>query len=221
MTIDELIRRFDSGERNPELLRQLSELAWQEFHDPWESGLNLAETEQPLAATGPEWTPGEEDLEEDEEAAPPFTVDTLLRHLRNNGLAFWECGQHSYTCRYEYDEASDRCCQAFYSLEGKAKDIVCVRWVSDRRVSAEHFIRAFRLCNQWNANWRWPRAFVDIPRKEARDGREVPPASGVLTLDFQLYLAKGVTQGLFDDLVAAAEAASWSFWQLAHKEFNL
>jgi hypothetical protein len=218
LTPDELIRRFDSGDRQPDLLRQLSDLAWHQFHDPWERRPGPVAEEAGIPATGPGRTPGDP-----QERLRPFTSDTLVRYLRAIDRPFWECGPDRYVAPYEYDPASDRCCQAFYSVEGRDPDILCVRWVSDRRVPAEQLSLAYLLCNQWNAQWRWPRAFVDLPTVTDADGQPgsgLPP-SGVLTLDFQLHLQQRIHQALFDSLLAPVQEATWAFWEMAHRDYNL
>ena len=35
--LEDLIRRYESGERDPDLIKQLNEAAWDGFHDPWET----------------------------------------------------------------------------------------------------------------------------------------------------------------------------------------
>jgi hypothetical protein len=214
LTPDELIRRFDAGDRQPDLLRQLSDLAWHQFHDPWECVPGPAAEVGEIPAAGPERAPGDV-----QERLRPFTSDTLVRYLRTIDRPFWECGQDRYVATYDYDPTSDRSCQAFYSIEGREPDILCVRWVSDRRVPAEHLSLAYMLCNQWNAEWRWPRAYVDVPRLAA--GADALPVSGVLTLDFQLYLNQRIHQGLFDSLLTPVQEATWSFWELAHRDYDL
>lgn len=214
MSLDELMRRFESGDRGPDLLRQLSDLAWRQFHDPWERRPASAEPEGPLPATGLERAPGDDR----QESPRPFSTGTLVRYLRGTGRPFRECGADRYVAGYDYDSASDRCCQAFLSVEGPDRDTLCARWVSDRRVPAGQLDRAYLLCNQWNAQWRWPRAYVDLPRQDAR---APDPGSGILTLDYQAYLARRIHQGLFDSLLAAVEGATWSFWEMARREFNL
>lgn len=216
MTPDELIRRFDAGDREPDLLRQLSDLAWRQFHDPWEATPALDDGE-PVPATGPGGGPGEDLLD----PPRPFSTDTLVRYLRATGRTFWESGPDRYLAPSDYDPASDRACQTFYSVEGRDKDILCIRWVSDRRVPAEQLSLAYLLCNQWNCQWRWPRAFVDVPQAAPPDGGLALPASGVLTLDFQLYLNRRVPQSLFDAVLAPVQEATWAFWEMAHRDFNL
>jgi hypothetical protein len=44
------------------------------------------------------------------------------------------------------------------------------------------------------------------------------PGSGLLVLDYQLLLDKGIHQALFDDLVHDAIATSWDFWTMAKSE---
>jgi len=217
VTPDELIRRFDSGDRGPDLLRQLSDLAWRQFHDPWECRPATARGGGPVPATGPERNPGEDRPE----PLRPFSAETLACYLRGTGRPFRECGPGRYVAPYDYDPASDRCCQAFYAVEGRDQDVLSVRWVSDRRVPAEQLSLACLLCNQWNTQWRWPRAFVDLPRAAAADNLEAPPASGVLTLDFQLYLHRRIQQGQFDTLLVPVQEATWAFWEMAHRDYSL
>ena len=45
-SLDDLIRRHASGDRNPLLLRQLDLLAWAAFHEPHEAPPRTAETEE-------------------------------------------------------------------------------------------------------------------------------------------------------------------------------
>jgi hypothetical protein len=62
---------------------------------------------------------------------------------------------------------------------------------------------------------------VDIPRVAAGVGADALPVSGVLTLDFQLYLNQRIHQALFDSLLAPVQEATWPFWEMAHRDYDL
>lgn len=117
-----------------------------------------------------------------------------------------------------YDPDSDRCLRALHSVEGKQDTIYRLRLLADRRVDAKDYGRARELCDKWNASYRWPRAFLELPTPPEGAGA---PASGLLAMDYQLDLEKGIHQALFDDLVEGATAASFDFWKMAKEEFNL
>jgi hypothetical protein len=90
--------------------------------------------------------------------------------------------------------------------------------VGDRRVDAKDYGRARELCDQWNANYRRPRAHQEIPTMADSAGVQ---ASGLLALGYQFDLEKGIHQSLFEDLVGGAVLASFSFWKMAKEEFGL
>jgi len=106
-----------------------------------------------------------------------------------------------------YDEASDRCVRVLHFVEGKRDTVYRLRVVADRRVDAGDFARAYELCNKWNASYRWPRAFLEIPVPPEGAGA---PGSGILAMDFQIQLEKGIHQALFDDMVGTAVGTTTS-----------
>jgi hypothetical protein len=98
-----------------------------------------------------------------------------------------------------------------------------MQWTGDRRVDAERFDMACRLCNQWNDSARWPRAYLEMPPQNEEEEKkdERGPASGLLAMDFQLPLSKGIHQSLFNDLVQDAISTGWGFWAMAHDQYGL
>lgn len=208
--LEDLIRRYESGERNPDLIKQLNDAAWDGFHDPWETMAPL-----PTAA--------EHESSFDPNALLPFGTDTIQRFLDDRGYQHWKSSWNSFLLLFKYSERSDRTVSAHFIVAGKNMDIFNLRIECDRRVPAERFDRAFRLCNDWNRWFRWPMALVDMPFLEKKEGelegRE--PASGNLALDFQLFFRAGVPQVLFNSMVRDAIDTSWDFWEKARNEYDL
>lgn len=176
--LEELIQRYESGDRDPDLIRQLNEAAWDGFHDPNEAAM----------------PPPEQESAVDPEALLPFGPDTIQRFLDEREYKPWKSSWDSFLIWFNYSERTDRAVNACFMVVGKQKDVFKLRIECDRRVPAERFDRAFRLCNAWNSGYRWPMALLEIPVLEKKEGdlegRE--PESGSLTLDFQLYLGVGV-----------------------------
>jgi hypothetical protein len=202
-----LIKRHEAGDRSPGLLRALNEAAWQGFHDPWEPAPQLKEnsTQEPGGAMDPE-------------TVQPFTLETIESHLKRKEINYWKSDQKICLVFMGYDQDSDRCVRAMHFVEGKHDTVYRLRVVADRRVDAKDFTRARELCDKWNGTYRWPRAFLEIPTM-AEDAST--PGSGLLVMDYQCQLAKGIHPALFDDLVGEAVATSYDFWKMAREEFNL
>ena len=205
--LDELIRRYEAGDRAPDLLKALNDAAWDGFHDPWER-------------TGPADPPAEPGADLDLETVLPFTAATIERHLLERKVRFFRDDSNGFVLFFRYDRDCDRIIKVMHAVEGRQDTVYCLRLVGDRRVDPADFTRARELCDRWNGNYRWPRAFLELPRQ--KDGEEPLPAlSGLLVLDFQLLLDKGIHQGLFNDLVNEVISTSWDFWNLAKAEYNL
>jgi len=216
--LDELIHRFEEGDRSPELIHQLNEAAWTGFHDPWES------TPQVQTEAQTEESPMEEEPF-DMEAVRPFTLETIERFLQSKEWHVWRHPNDMLMVHFRYDPDTDRESQLVFSLEGKNGTQFRMQWTGDRRVDAERFDQAYRLCNQWNDFARWPRAYLETPPREDEGEEEkkteMEPASGILAMDFQLPLGKGIHQALFNDLVQNAISTGWGFWAMAHDQYGL
>ncbi len=213
--LEDLIRRYEAGDRDPELLRQLNAAAWNGFHDPWEAPAPAARN--PVTGErvpAPAFEP---------EALAPFTFETIQRFLEPMKYRYWRQGKGYFMVTFAYTERTDRCLQASFMVQGKHLDIFKLQITCDRRVQAERFDRAFRLCNDWNQRFRWPRASLELAALERKEGQLLgpEPPSALLALDFQLFLRAGIPQALFDSLVKDAIATSWEFWELAHDEYGM
>ena len=205
--LDDLIKRYEAGERNPELIQALNDAAWTGFHDPWEQT-------PPKVKAPPEEQGGTMDME----TVQPFTLETIERHLKGKDISYWKTDREICLVFLGYDKVSDRGIRAMHFVEGRQNTVYRLRIVADRRVDAKDYPKAHELCDKWNANYRWPRAYLEIGAPDEKDGE---PDSGVLAMDYQLLLDKGIHQALFDDLVSDAIATSWAFWKMAREKFNL
>ena len=158
-------------------------------------------------------------MDEDMNAVLPFSMATIERHLADRELAYWRNSQTLSVMVYMgYDQPSDRSTRIQHSVQGGDGSVYQLKMMGDRRVERADFGRALELCNRWNESYRWPRAFLEIPNAE-EDGPE--PGSALLAMDYQLCLAKGIHQALFDDLVGCAIGASFDFFKMAKEAFQL
>lgn len=208
--LDDLVKRYEGGERDPELIRQLNELAWEGFHDPWERC--------PL-----EVQEGSMDEGFDPKVVSPISSAMIERHLAAHELYPWRGPDDRYMVQFRYEAEADRTVRIFFSIEGRGHTLFKIKIVADRRVDQDRIPEAMAFCNRWNSNYRWPKALLEVPDDEAEtsegeDTEITPVRSGLLILESQYDLSAGIHQELFDDLVSSNIHASWDFWSLAKKQ---
>lgn len=112
-----------------------------------------------------------------------------------------------------FSDNGERGCEITFWLiaGGSNAQIYNIMAWSDKRIPRSDWGQALLLCNTWNKEKRWPRAYL-----WASD-----PASdttGSIRLDMQLDLEPGIHQELLDDFSLTVMAGVLNFWEWAHKE---
>jgi hypothetical protein len=208
---EEIIQRLETGDPDPSLRKLVDQAAWQAFHDPWEKP-----PAEPKAI--PEGDPMET------EAIQPLTTDMIDAFLRADDFNFYTADWGFRLAFFRYGTKSDRVVRMTLGVDGQNKDILLFRLACDRRVDPAQFELAFRLCNQWQNEYRYPRAILELPdppeKVEGGEAIEWNP-SGSLVLDYQLPLPKGISQDGFNELVRRLIANSWDFWRIARERYGL
>lgn len=221
LTREEALRLHQSGDRSPEVLKALNQAAWEAFHAPWEPPLET----QAMTDENPE-------LPQPEGGLVPLTLDMLGAWIAEEGYTAFSHPGRGFLINYKFSLRSDRCVQFRLYVSGKDADILVLNWSCDKRVPPDQFVRALRLCNWWNNEYRWPRAMVEQdyrytdadedppPSKEEVEAREATHATR-LVLDFQVCLPKGIHQKTLNAMIDSAIETSWTFWRRAHEDWGL
>jgi hypothetical protein len=218
---EEALRRHQGGDRSPEVLKILNQAAWEAFHAPWEP---LAETQT--------MTDENTELPAPDGGLLPLTQDMIGAWIAQEGYTAFSHPTRGFLINYKFGLRSDRCVQFRLYVSGKDADILVLNWSCDKRVPPDQFVRALRLCNWWNNEYRWPRAMVEQdyrytdadedppPSKEEVEAREATHATH-LVLDYQVCLPKGIHQKTLNALIDSAIETSWTFWRRAHEDWEL
>jgi putative sensory transduction regulator len=132
-----------------------------------------------------------------------FLVSTKLRYLRDN--------DGDFVVQFGFD--TDRGNEMTFMLMtgGSQGQIYAIYGESSNVIQAQDVDRAIRMCNMWNTEKRWPKAYVRMRQDAGR-------SYGRIMLEGQLDLEKGIHQELFDDYTSTIFATASSFWEWAHKE---
>jgi hypothetical protein len=210
---DDLVHRLKKNPRDPELLRQLDQAAWETFHDPWER--------PPAEKSG---TDSESTNSGGSMEAPPLPRlhATVLRSaLKELGLRFTTAPGGGFLVKFSYDHDAD--CEALVqiSIQGEDKDVLAWHMASDRRVDAPQFGLAFRLCSEWAKEQRWPRAFVDIPAVEEDGKTRAWEPSGSIELDYHYPVPDGISRQSLCKLLGTLFSSGMAFYALAREKYGL
>jgi hypothetical protein len=218
---EEALRRHQSGDRSPEVLKTLNQAAWEAFHAPWEPPME--------GRAMPDDIP---EPAQSENGLSPLTEELISAWITQVGYSAFSHPGRGFLITYKFGLRSDRCVQFRLYVSGKDADILVLNWSCDKRVPPDQFVRALRLCNWWNNEYRWPRAMVEQdyrytdadedppPSKEEVEAREATHATH-LVLDYQVCLPHGIHQKTLNALIDSAIETSWAFWRRAHEEWGL
>ncbi len=115
----------------------------------------------------------------------------------------------------EFAEQAECACHltARLSITGDQRDVYSIRVTSDRRIPQRDWGRAVLVCNQWNKERRWPKAYLHHADKGAEHGD--------IILEGQIDLEAGIHQALFDSYTDTIIGTAFRFWEWAHQEKEL
>ena len=92
-------------------------------------------------------------------------------------------------------------------ITGSRNQILRAAMLSDADVRSVDAGLLYRVCNTWNREHRWPRAYVD--------------GDGDIVLEEYVDLDKGIHQELLRDFMLTVMATGFQFWRWAHNEQGL
>ena len=112
------------------------------------------------------------------------------------------------------DDDGQRGCNLTFALsaEGENDSIYGVKVISDKEIPRSGWGQALLLCNSWNKERLWPKAFLNADTESATS------TSGSIWLEAYILLTSGVHQELVDDFSSLIIRGGLAFWEWAHKE---
>ena len=144
----------------------------------------------------------------------PFTREMIKHYLQSREMKYLTDSDGDFQLGFEVSEITGCRLTIYLWVQGKDLNIYAIKVRTSRDIPEADWGRVTYVCNRWNAEHRWPKAFLDV--------REVEGAgSGDIVLEQHLDLGPGIHQELFDDLTNTILAAAVSFWVWAHKEHGL
>src|SRR5579883_3502039 len=134
-----------------------------------------------------------------------FSRKMIQNYLDSTDLRYLINREGDFIIEFAYDAEIDA--ELTFSLlaGGTNNQIYVITCHSNKRYGREEWPRIVYLCNRWNAERRWPKAYLYV--KDPKVDQE-----GVILLEEQLDLEKGVHQELLSDFTETVISAGSKFW---------
>lgn len=134
-----------------------------------------------------------------------FTKSMIERYLRACNMKFMIDGDGDYKVEFAYDQEMGCELTIYLMTGGSKKDVYGVLALSDKRYSKDAWVKATLLCNQWNKEKRWPKAYLYY--------NDLNDPYATIRLEQHIDLETGIHQELFDDFTGTMLVGASAFWK--------
>lgn len=140
-----------------------------------------------------------------------FDRSMIENYLKSRNLKYLVDSDDDYRVEFAYSESTGCELTVLLIAAGAKREIYQILVLSDKRIPKKDWGQAIMACNTWNKEKRWPKAYLYVsdPSKDS---------VGMIMLEGQIDLEKGIHQELFDDFTDTIIVTANSFWEWAHKE---
>ncbi len=142
-----------------------------------------------------------------------FDHSMIERSLRASQMKFLRDSDGDFIVQFGYSDDMGCELDVYLIVGGRQADIYNVMGMSNMRIPKNDWGRAVMLCNTWNKEKRWPKAYLNV--KDPND------ATATIIVEQQIDLEKGIHQELLDDFTLTMISGMLHFWEWAHKEQGL
>ncbi len=144
----------------------------------------------------------------------PFKRSMIEKCLQSASLRFLRDSDGDFVVRFGYDERIGAELEIFFDAEGSEGQVYAIMCHTDKRIPKTDWGKAIMVCNTWNKQKRWPKAYLYV-REPSTD------TTGMIVLEEYLSLEAGIHQELLDDYTLKAVSGMFQFWVWAHQEQGL
>ena len=135
----------------------------------------------------------------------PFDRDMVRDHLDRESLKYEIDADGDFHLVFAPPVEGAPQLGVWITAEGTNGDILVIRVRGDALVPKTLWPETTSLCNQWNRDRRFPKAYLYVPD-------EPETLFGQITLEGQFPLAAGCTQPMVDEFVSTIITTSMAFW---------
>jgi hypothetical protein len=144
----------------------------------------------------------------------PFTRSMIEQCLRSTQTKYLKDSDGDFIVQFNYSDEIGCDFDILIMAGGKNADICSVTGRANKRIQKNDWGRAIMICNTWNKEKRWPKAYLYVQDPATS-------TSGAVYLEQQIDLSPGVHQELLNDFIFTTISGVISFWEWAHQEQGL
>jgi len=143
-----------------------------------------------------------------------FDRGRILSYLEASGWRWLTDQAGDFRVEFAYSDDTGGELSLWLTAGGDSELIYEVVVQSTRRIAKADWQKAIEVCNRWNAEQRWPTAYLAIPEDESA-------SSAPILLERHIDLTFGIHQDLLDDFTRDTFNGSLKFWRWAQDEQGL
>ncbi len=132
-----------------------------------------------------------------------FLEDSELHYLRDR--------DGDFVVEFGYDEEVLGHPRFMLVVSGEDQDQYCLRGDTLRRIAKFDWDRSIRLCNEWNAQYKLPKVYLEIDDPNASTTARV-------VCEQWINLEAGVHQELINQMTSTFFTACFSFWRWLERQ---
>lgn len=134
--------------------------------------------------------------------------------LEEGDLRFLRDSDGDFVVEFGYDEEIVGHPRFLLVAAGDDREQYCLRGDTLRRVPRSDWERSIRLCNEWNAQYKLPKVYLEIDDPNAS-------TSGRVVCEQWLNLEAGVHQELINAVTSTFFSACFGFWRWLERQTDL
>jgi hypothetical protein len=143
-----------------------------------------------------------------------FDHDMIKKYLHAHDLKYLIDSDGDFLVQFGYADEWGCSLKIYLIVGGTRKDIYVIKVYSDKRISRGDWTRVIGLCNTWNKERRWPKAYLHVDDPAADQ-------TGLVVVEQHIDLEKGIHQELLDDFTSTMIMGAFQFWKWVHQEQGL
>jgi hypothetical protein len=127
-------------------------------------------------------------------------------YLKAEGLRYLRDSDGDFCVMFSPGDDLDHEMRVWLMAVGSQKDVYSITVYSSKSYPKSEWSRCLMLCNTWNREQYWPKAYLNVDDPDA-------DTSGGICLEGQIDLEEGIHQELFDDFTDTIITGAFAFWR--------
>ena len=131
--------------------------------------------------------------------------------LEDSGLHYLRDRDGDFVVEFGYDEEVSGHPRFMLMASGEDHEQYCLRGDTRKRIPRLEWDRSLRLCNEWNAQYKLPKVYLEVDDPNAS-------TSGLVIAEQWINLDAGIHQELINQMTSTFFTACFGFWRWMERQ---